>query len=114
MGFDISNPLTMPKLGVTVSGVHVTIKGSYVLQKQGASMVSSMGPNGPIPVPQQSLWTLLTRVYVYGNSTYTDLTPLVEDSFMLPLDSIPSTPCAVLYAAIKSQMFSGHSAVDVL
>lgn len=113
MGFDISGPLTVPKLGVTVSGAHITIKGSYVMQKRGSEMVNLVGPNGPIPIKQQSPWTLLTRVYVYGNAAYTDLTPLIEDSFSLPLDIITSTPHAVLYAAIKSQMFSGHSIVDV-
>lgn len=101
MGFSASLCF-IPKLGIRVSGAQYTVKGSYVLQKKGASLLSMQGPQGPQSLQSNAAFTVLARMYVYGSPNYDGLQPVVEDTLSVSFAEIPQDPLGAIYDALKT------------
>lgn len=111
MGFIVSDSLDFTKFGVSASGCYVTIRATFSHGKLGAPGAAMYGPTpGPMAA---SPYTISARWYVYATND-TSLTPLREESIVVNCESVPANPIAAIYAAIKSQHFSGKTLTDDL
>lgn len=112
MGFFITESIDFPVYGVSAAGCYITVKGSYIHQKSGASSLGMMAPMS-MPGTTLSPYTLVARYYVYA-SKEEGLTPLHEDTIRIGVETIVDNPLATIYNNLKSQKFTGKTFTDDL
>lgn len=102
MGFDASL-VFLPRLGIRVANVHYTIRGSYLVQKRGSSLLA-MPQGAPNPQTSTSPFTIVFRVQVFGSSDYASLSPVHEDMVTIACADLPPSIPAACYGALKAQV----------
>lgn len=105
MGFTVT-PITLPSFDLTVtSPLQVTIRGSYVLQKQNSPLIMPgirINPNLSSSDADSSGWILSARYWIYAHPDYTTIQPIYQNSISVNCPDIPSDPFQVLYTALKA------------
>ena len=103
MGF-IASTITVSKYGISVPNAQVTIKGSLVVQKKGNNLsIFPLFGLSPILINNQlSEYNIISRYYVYGSSDYSSLSPIFEDTIIVPSETPPENVYTAVYDAIKA------------
>lgn len=111
MGLTVNDSLNIQQFGLSLSGLYVTLRGSYSLLKKGAQ--------SPFPFPMHSSYsdkdyTLVGRYLVFANSTSTQPLDSGTVTVGLNLDEIPANGVGLLYSQLKSTVLAGKNVTDDL
>lgn len=111
MGFTVTETISITRFGINQPNCYVTLRGSFVQNKQG---VGNFGGMIPMPMQPQSTgnYTLQGRYYIYATKDAPE--PLLQDWITLPCTVVPTTPIQDLYTHLKSSLFPGKTITDDL
>lgn len=108
MGFDCKEELSIPRLGLVVSGCYITLKGT-IIQIKGDYRPFAL-PGIPMSNSTLSPYTIYGKYHIYATKDAPE--SLYEESIQMGIEESSTDPLGQLYTFLKEQKFAGKTLTD--